>query len=122
MSHRNHAIDYIELVAPDLGATKAFYVAAFGWTFTDYGPGYSGFSDGRTDTDGAPLESGGFMQGTPTVGGPLVVMFSTKLEDTRDAVVRAGGTLRKDIFEFPGGRRFEFADPAGNVLAVWSKQ
>ena len=24
-------------------------------------------------------------------------------------------------FAFPGGRRFHFADPAGNELAVWSE-
>ena len=28
----------------------------------------------------------------------------------------------KPIFEFPGGCRFEFTDPDGNVLAVWSDQ
>jgi hypothetical protein len=28
----------------------------------------------------------------------------------------SGGTITADIFSFPGGRRFPFADPAGNVL------
>jgi hypothetical protein len=28
--------------------------------------------------------------------------------------------ISKEIFEFPGGRRFEFTDPSGNELAVWS--
>jgi predicted enzyme related to lactoylglutathione lyase len=31
-----------------------------------------------------------------------------------------GGTLAKDIFSFPGGRRFHFTDPNGNELAAWS--
>jgi predicted enzyme related to lactoylglutathione lyase len=31
-------IDYIEWPAGDLPATKAFYTAAFGWSFVDYGP------------------------------------------------------------------------------------
>jgi len=31
-----------------------------------------------------------------------------------------GGSIVKEIFEFPGGRRFHFADPGGNELAVWS--
>jgi predicted enzyme related to lactoylglutathione lyase len=30
-----------------------------------------------------------------------------------------GGAVRREIFPFPGGRRFHFADPAGNELAVW---
>jgi predicted enzyme related to lactoylglutathione lyase len=34
----------------------------------------------------------------------------------------ADGKISKDIFEFPGGHRFHFIDPAGNELAVWSDQ
>ncbi|VAW15709.1 Glyoxalase family protein [hydrothermal vent metagenome] len=26
----------------------------------------------------------------------------------------------KEIFSFPGGRRFHFREPGGNELAVWS--
>ena len=36
-------IDYVELPAGDLAATKSFYASAFGWGFTDYGPTYAGF-------------------------------------------------------------------------------
>ena len=36
------------------------------------------------------------------------------------AVTAAGGTIVKPIDPFPGGRRFHFADPVGNELAVWS--
>ena len=32
-----------------------------------------------------------------------------------------GGEIVEQIFEFPGGRRFHFADPNGNELAVWSE-
>jgi uncharacterized protein len=31
-------------------------------------------------------------------------------------------TIVRSIFSFPGGRRFHFADPSGNELAVWSDQ
>ena len=31
-----------------------------------------------------------------------------------------GGNIVVDIFSFPGGRRFQFSDPHGNELAVWS--
>ncbi|WP_163632738.1 hypothetical protein [Microbacterium sp. B35-04] len=38
----------------------------------------------------------------------------------RDRVTSSGGTIRHDIYSFPGARRFHFVDPAGNELAVWS--
>jgi hypothetical protein len=50
-----------------------------------------------------------------------VVLYSSDLEATEQAIVTAGGTITVPIFEFPGGRRFHFSDGAGNVLAVWSK-
>lgn len=118
--HWHHGIDYIELAQTDLEAAKAFYRAAFGWTFTDYGPDYVGYSDGRTH-DGASVEAGGFRREAAVVtGGPLVILYSRSLAATRDAVKAAGGRLTKDIFAFPGGRRFQFLDPSGNELAVWS--
>lgn len=27
----------------------------------------------------------------------------------------------REVFEFPGGKRFHFQDPAGNELAAWSE-
>ncbi|MCR9163800.1 MAG: VOC family protein [Nannocystaceae bacterium] len=110
--HTHHAIDYIEITVPDLPAAKAFYTAAFGWSFTDYGPDYAGIA-------GETREQGGLCKGDVRPGGPLVVLYSRDLDATRDAVERAGGTISEEIFEFPGGRRFQFRDPGGNELAVW---
>ena len=42
------------------------------------------------------------------------------LEAAFEAVSKAGGTIAKPIFSFPGGRRFHFIDPSGSELAVWS--
>ena len=36
------------------------------------------------------------------------------------AVVENGGHIVRETFEFPGGRRFHFRDPAGHELAIWS--
>ena len=109
-------IDYIELPAQNFDAVEAFYAAAFGWTFTDYGPEYRAFSDGKLD--------GGFfkseLQSRTTYGAALVVLFARDLEATRDRLSAAGGSVCKEIFSFPGGRRFHFLDPHGNELAVWS--
>lgn len=42
-------IDDVELQGGHLPVTKAFYAAAFGWRFVDYGPGYAGFQDAGID-------------------------------------------------------------------------
>lgn len=112
--HTHHAIDYIEITVPDVAAAKAFYAAAFGWGFNDYGPGYAGIQ-------GEHREQGGLAQGEPRgAGGALVVLYSGDLEATLKAVEAAGGTISTPPFDFPGGRRFHFTDPGGNELAVWS--
>ena len=54
-------------------------------------------------------------------GGPLVILYSDDLDATVVAVRSAGGTISKETFDFPGGRRFHFVDPSGNELAVWGK-
>jgi predicted enzyme related to lactoylglutathione lyase len=51
----------------------------------------------------------------------LPVVRVDDLEAVFDAVTKAGGTIAKPIFGFPGGRRFHFIDPGGNELAVWSE-
>ena len=108
-------IDYLEFSATDVAKAKAFYHAAFGWKFTDYGPDYTSFEDGRI--------SGGFtrVEGTArAAGNPLVVIYAQDLGEVERAVLAAGGVI-EDHIEFPGGKRFHFRDPVGNRLAVWSE-
>lgn len=112
MTHVNNHIDYVEFAAKDLGAVKRFYAAAFGWEFQDWGETYVSFS-------GAGLE-GGFRGGeAPTQGGPLVILYTDDLEKCEKQVFDAGGEI-VERHDFPGGKRFHFRDPAGNVLAVWT--
>jgi predicted enzyme related to lactoylglutathione lyase len=106
-------IDYVELAGGDVPATKDFYTAAFGWGFTDYGPEYAAF-------EGAGLD-GGLAAATATGTPPLVILKADDLEDALARVEAAGGVVVEPIFEFPGGRRFHFRDPAGNVLGVWAE-
>ena len=109
-------IDYLELPAKDFDAIQSFYECTFNWVFTDYGPEYRAFTDTKMD--------GGFYQSdkcsSTDNGAALIVLYSTELENTCDRVKKCGGTIVKDIFSFPGGRRFQFTDPHGNELAVWS--
>lgn len=113
---KDQKIDYVEFPATDFDAIQAFYENTFNWTFTSYGSEYLAFTDGRLD--------GGFrraeQKSTTDTGGALVILYADDLEKTRGNVVSSGGTLIDDIFSFPGGRRFQFADPNGNELAVWS--
>lgn len=117
MPNHDCRINYIELPARDLDAVKAFYHKAFRWTFTDYGPDYAAFSDGHLD--------GGFyrasVESSAANGAALVVLYADDLEAVRDVVNGCGGRIVKPVFDFPGGRRFHFADPNGNELAVWSE-
>lgn len=106
-------INYIEFQAQNLEKTKEFYSTAFGWAFTDYGPTYTAFSE-------SGLEGGFAKTDGKIVNGALVVLFHENLEQIKDKVEQAGGTIVKDIFSFPGGRRFHFTDPSGNELAIWS--
>ena len=106
-------IDYIELAVTDIDRAKAFYGGAFGWKLQDWGPDYTSFEDGRLN--------GGFRkEESVATGGPLVVLYAVDLEAVEGDVKNNGGTVVKEIFSFPGGRRFHFTDPDGNELAVWS--
>ncbi len=106
-------IDYIEFPAIDVAKTKVFYTGLFGWKFTDYGPDYTSFEDGR-------IAGGFFRRDAVAAGGPLVVMYSADLAGMQAKVPAAGGAITKEIFSFPGGRRFHFTDPSGNELSIWS--
>jgi hypothetical protein len=110
----HHHVDFFELPVVDLPAAKAFYAAAFGWTFVDYGPEYA-------DVQGAGL-SGGLrkVDAAPPRGGAMVILYSDDLAASERAVTAAGATIT-ERHEFPGGRRFQFLDPSGNELAVWTK-
>ncbi|VVD98709.1 bleomycin resistance protein [Pandoraea iniqua] len=110
---KDRQIDNIEFNVSDIARSKAFYGDVFGWTFTDYGPAYTEFTDGRL--------TGGFTTGEAVrPGGPLIILYADNLAETQQRIEAAGATISRPVFEFPGGRRFHFIDPDGYELAVWS--
>jgi predicted enzyme related to lactoylglutathione lyase len=110
----HHTVDYFEIPVLDMAGTKAFYAAAFGWTFKDWGPEYA-------DIQGAGLSGGlRLVTAPPTTTGPLIIICSSDLEASERAVTAAGATIVAR-HEFPGGKRFHFVDPSGCELAVWMK-
>lgn len=114
-SPNDRQLDYVEFNTKDIPKCKAFYGSVFGWQFTDYGPDYCEWRDGRL--------SGGFTtHAPPTPGGALIVLYGDDLPALVEAVKKAGGKIAKPIFDFPGGQRFHFIDPSGYELAVWTKK
>jgi predicted enzyme related to lactoylglutathione lyase len=112
-----YVIDYIELAVDDLAIAQTFYRKALGWGFNDYGPDYAGIIDPRTE--GA--EFGGLSAHTPTSRGDgvLALIRSEDADATLASVLEAGGRVEVAMHDYPGGRRFTFADPSGNILGVY---
>ena len=111
-----NTVDYVETPSRDLPKTKAFFAALLGWRFTEYGPDYLAFEDGRL--------SGGFYRSdkvsSTAAGASLIVIYTERLEELRDRAKTLGATITRDIFSFPGGRRFHFTEPGGSEFALWS--
>lgn len=110
---KHEQIQYIEFLSRDIVQAKNFYTKCFGWEFTDYGTAYTAFAGDYVD--------GGFTLGEPVSGTILVILYTEDIEATKSKVINAGGTIVKDVFSFPGGKRFQFTDPDGYELAVWSE-
>ena len=109
-------INYVEFPARDIEGTKTFFKEVFGWSFEDFGPDYTAFSDEGLD--------GGFYKSDRIAstenGSALVIFYSQELEITEAKIINAGGKIIRPTFSFPGGRRFHFTEPSGNEFAVWS--
>ena len=112
-----NVIDYIELPVDDLPQAKAFYGNALGWTFNDYGPDYAGIQDPRNPGG----EFGGLSARTPPSRGEgvLALVRSEDADETLARVLDAGGRIHVKMHDYPGGRRFMFADPSGNIIGVY---
>jgi predicted enzyme related to lactoylglutathione lyase len=114
MPRSHHTVDFFEIPVIEMAGAKAFYAAAFGWSFKDWGDDYA-------DIQGAGLPGGlRLVKTAPVAGGPLVIIYSDDLAQSERAVTAAGATIVAR-HEFPGGRRFHFVDPGGCELAVWTK-
>jgi len=114
--NQHEKINYVEFASKDLTKTRQFFQHAFNWSFTDYGPEYTAFSDQGID--------GGFYQAdlhsSSHNGGALIIFYSNDLQATQKKITEAGGVIIKPVFSFPGGQRFHFTEPCGNEFAVWS--
>ena len=112
-----HVIDYVEFAVDDLDQAKTFYGSALGWAFNDYGGEYAGIKD-----PGAPDREFGGLNPHPASGrgdGVMALVHSDDVDGSLASVLAAGGRIHTELHEYPGGRRFMFADPWGNVVGVY---
>ena len=112
-----NVIDYVELAVDDLAQAKAFYGKALGWAFNEYGDDYAGIKD-----PGRPGQEFGQLNPHPATSrgdGVLALVRSDDVEAAVASVQVAGGRIHTELHEYPGGRRFMFADPWGNILGVY---
>ena len=110
----SHPVIHAEIRSTDPDATRQFFSALFGWTYSDGAfPGYS-FVD--TGVDGAiPTAIG------PLQGGADAVLFFVGVEDVEATLARAeelGGTTVQPAQKVPGVTFGVFADPQGHHVGV----
>ena len=115
----HHKINYVEFTTNDIERTKKFYSTVFGWVFKDWGPDY--IDCNAADSGVAIGFAKGALPAEQPKSAPLVVLYSADLAATQAGIGAAGGSIVVPTFEFPGGRRFHFADGAGNLMGVWSE-
>jgi uncharacterized protein len=118
---------HFEIQADDVERAKAFYAAAFGWTFEDYssftGSTYWGITTGEKDRPGidggllprpAPAPAQG--QGT---NGYVCTMQIDDYDDTERRILEAGGQVALPKFALPGmAWQGYYLDPEGNTFGL----
>jgi len=107
--------DFLELPVADVTAARDFYQASFGWDMTGFGPSYACTMTGDVDL-GLQADA------AERTAAPLIAVRVDDVARTLVAVQAAGGTITRETFAFPGGRRFHFRDPAGNELAAYQAE
>jgi len=115
---RDNTINYLEIPVKDITASKNFFSNLFGWKFVDYGPDYTCFLDAGIDGGFYKSDNDGFRSEQC----PLVVFYHYDIYKIKDKVLSLSGVITKDIFTFPGGRRFHFTDISNNEYAIWTDQ
>ncbi len=108
----DYVLDYMEVPSSDTARSRAFYGKAFGWQFVDFGGTYS-------EVHGAGLLWGINADSADRSTAPLAVIRTADIGKAERDVVAAGGTITRPTYDYPGGKRFFFRDPAGAELAVY---
>ncbi|MEU6982254.1 VOC family protein [Streptomyces sp. NPDC046324] len=110
---------WLDLGAPDVPAAAAFYSAVFGWEYESMDVGED-MEGGMFRKDGKIVGGLGRLTEEGARSAWMIYYSVADADDTRQAVERAGGTVRvapMDLEEW--GRMAQFSDPYGGQFAVW---
>ena len=115
-----------EIPASDFGKAKAFYETVFDWKVDLWGDEGAMALTTAADKDYNPIEpggiNGGFYKRKSKEDYPSFAVETDSIDKTLEAIVKAGGkvvTPKHSIDEW--GFMADFADPEGNVMALWEK-
>ena len=121
MTNHKLQIDYVEIPAPEFENSKRFFSRVFGWDWTEYGPTYAAYEGGSVEVglNGAGVPAPAHAPGAEDPIGPFVLISTEDVEAKQAEVVAEGGEIISPIYPYPGGRRFHFMDPSGNILGLY---
>ena len=117
MANRPHSICYIEIPAPGIEASEAFYQTVFGWEIerSSLSP------DSRYSEFRSKNLRGGLVEDRPVhQGGVLLYMKVGDIDACLQSIAAAGGSIVRPKFEIGAGHGFSalFRAPAGNELGL----
>ena len=109
---------WVDLGAPDVAASMAFYGAVLGWTFVDTGEEFGHYNicqvNGRAAAAIGPKQD----PSQPTAW--TVYLASDDTDGTAATITANGGTVLAEPFDVPGNGRMTVAmDPSGAAFGVW---
>lgn len=113
---KQNTINYLEIPVKNIAVSKDFFSNLFGWKFVDYGPDYTCFLGAGMDGGFYKSEHTGFT----SANGPLIVFYYYDIDKIKEKIVSLSGTIVKETYSFPGGRRFHFTDINDNEFAIWT--
>lgn len=122
--HHPGKLIFVQLVTPDLAASKLFYAGLFGWTFRDLQPGSAKYAEAYLD--GRPVA--GLIHRELPAGGQrqpawLSYFAAADVDAAKKVALQNGAKLLIEPHNVPGrGREAIFADPQGAVFAVLSSK
>jgi uncharacterized protein len=123
---KNNKVVFFEIPATNCQKVKEFYEGVFDWKVELWGDEGAMAYTTAVDKDHNPIEpggiNGGFYKRKSKKDQPSFGVQTGSIDKTLKAVKKAGGkviTAKHSIGEW--GFMADFADPEGNVMALWEK-